>query len=338
MLNRTEISLMLVPVLLVCLTQCTSISTGVDVNADGKVDHADLAYVDKHIGRTGNHAADVNDDKVVNAADLALVENAIETTTLFLDAYANGMALIPAGEFEMGSNNTSAGERPVHTVYVDAFYIDKHEVTNAEYAAFLNAKGRHGEGEIVWYKLDPTDIRIEHVDGVYRVDPMYMNHPVVRVSWYGAMAYARWVGKRLPTEAEWEKAARGGLVGKTYPWGNTIDITNANYGNTVGYTTAVGSYPANGYGLYDMGGNVWEWCLDAHDRYFYRSSPSRNPIAGGPMQSILDNYTNLNIPRTIRGGAFFLGASFVRVTIRYKEDPSSTNPRLGFRCVRVVTP
>ena len=152
--------------------------------------------------------------------------------------------------------------------------------------------------------------RLEHVDGVYRVDAMYMNHPVVGVSWYGAMAYAKWAGKRLPTEAEWEKAARGGLVGKRYPWGDTIDATNANYGNTVGYTTAVGSYPANGYGLHDMGGNVWEWCLDAHDRYFYRSSPPRNPIAGGTIRSILDNYTDLKTPRTIRGGTFFHDASF----------------------------
>ena len=130
------------------------------------------------------------------------------------------------------------------------------------------------------------------------------------------------------------KAARGGLVGKRYPWGDTIDATNANYGNTIGYITAGGSYPANGYGLYDMGGNVSEWCLDAYDRYFYRSSPPQNPISGGTIRFILDNYINLNIPRTIRGGTFFNDASFVRVAVRYQLEPTSTSSRYGFRCVR----
>ena len=335
-MNTEGILLILALVLLACLTQCTSVSTGVDVNADGKVDYADLEYVDQHIGKTGNHAADVNNDKVVNETDFVLVENAIETATPPLGGHVDGMVLIPTGEFEMGNNNMSAGERPAHTVYVDAFYIDKHEVTNAEYAAFLNAKGKHAEGEVTWIAFDTWLPQIEHVDGVYRVDAMYLNHPVVGVSWYGAMAYAKWASKRLPTEAEWEKAARGGLVGKMYPWGDTIDATNANYGNTVGYTTAGGSYPANGYGLYDMGGNVWEWCLDAHDRYFYRSSPSRNPIAGGTIRFILDNYINLNTPRTVRGGSFFNDASFARVAVRYQMEPTITSSRYGFRCVRAA--
>ena len=336
MMNRKGILSMLALVLLVCLTQCTSVSTGVDVNGDGKVDYADLEYVDKHIGKTGSHAADVNDDKVVNEADFVLVENAMEAATPPLGGHVDGMALIPAGEFEMGSNDIGGGERPAHTVYVDAFYIDKYEVTNAEYAAFLNAKGKHSEGEVTWYALDPLDIRIELVNGVYRVEPMYMSHPVVNVSWYGAMAYAKWAGKRLPTEAEWEKAARGRLVGKRYPWGDTIDATNANYDNIIGYTTARGSYPANGYGLYDVGGNVWEWCLDAYDRYFYRSSPPRNPISGGPIRDILDNYTTLNIPRTIRSGSFFNDASSARVAVRYASDPTITSSRYGFRCVRAA--
>ena len=348
-MNRKGIWLMLAFVLLVCLTQCISVGTNVDVNRDGKVDRADLEFVDKHIGMTGDHAADVNDDKVVNRADLMLVENAIEIATPPPSADVDGMVLIPAGEFEMGSNNLSrisrAGRRridrasrPVHTVYVDASYIDKYEVTNAEYAAFLNARGKHAEGGIAWCVFDTLDVRIEHVDGTYHVDARYENHPMVRVSWYGAMAYAKWAGKRLPTEAEWEKAARGGLVGKRYPWGDTVDATNANYGRTVGYTTAMGSYPANGYGLYDMSGNVTEWCLDAFDSYFYRNSPPRNPISGGSIQFILDNYTYINIPRTIRGGSFLYDASSMRVANRSSDTPTASYNVHGFRCVRAVTP
>ncbi len=106
------------------------------------------------------------------------------------------------------------------------------------------------------------------------------NHPVELVSWYAVLAYAGWVGKRLPTEAEWEYAARGGLSGKAYPWGDVIDLGKANYGKNVGDTTAVGKYPSNGYGLYDMAGNVWEWCLDEYNKDFYFTSPRRNPISG----------------------------------------------------------
>lgn len=173
-----------------------------------------------------------------------------------------GMVLIPAGEFRMGGNEAEAGsgEKPVHSVYVDAFYMDAYEVTNAEYAAFLNAKGKHAEDGITWLDTGAARARIEYVAGVYRAKIGYENHPVVEVSWYGAMAYLKWKDKRLPTEAEWEKAARGRLSGLKYPWGNTIDSTKANYNRHVNDTTAVGRYTANGYGLYDMSGNVAEWC------------------------------------------------------------------------------
>ena len=145
-----------------------------------------------------------------------------------------GMVLIPAGAFDMGSRDGDADESPVHTVYVDAFYMDKYEVTNAQYAAFLNAKGKHAEGGNIWYTKDEEySLRcrspLEYVAGEYRVRDGYDRHPIVCVTWYGAMAYAAWTGKRLPTEAEWEKAARGGLRGKRYPWGNTIYSIHANY-------------------------------------------------------------------------------------------------------------
>ena len=140
---------------------------------------------------------------------------------------------------------------PVHTVYVDAFYIDKYEVTNAQYKQFIDANPQ-------WQK---DRINRELHDGTYLAlwsgndyPAGRANYPVVYVSWYAAMAYAEWAAKRLPTEAEWEKAARGGLTGKKYPWGNDLDSSKANYNYNVRDMTLVGSYPPNGYGLHDMAG------------------------------------------------------------------------------------
>ena len=216
-----------------------------------------------------------------------------------------GMVLIPAGEFQMGSNSGGSHEKPVHSVYIDAFYMDEYEVTNAEYAAFLNAKGKHTESGKTWLHIGSTRARIEYVAGVYRAKGGYENHPVTYVSWYGAVAYSKWKGKRLPTEAEWEKAARGNLSGLTYPWGNTIDSSKANYGGNIGDTTAVGEYTANGYGLYDMAGNVWEWCLDEYNGGFYAVSPSQNPLSGAnSIEWILDNYTGVESSRVLRGGSW----------------------------------
>ncbi len=205
---------------------------------------------------------------------------------------SQGMVLIEAGEFRMGSNSGETSEKPIHSVYVDAFYMDEYEVTNAEYAEFLNAKGKHAEAGKEWYHIGNQFSRIEYVSREYQVKGGYENHPVTFVSWYGAMAYAEWKGKRLPTEAEWEKAARGGLSGLTYPWGNAIDSNRANYNRHVGDTTPIGKYAANGYGLYDMSGNVWEWCLDEWNGNFYSVSPAQNPLSGAnSIQWLLDNYT-----------------------------------------------
>ena len=249
------------------------------------------------------------------------------------------MMLIPAGEFQMGSNSGNDDEKPVHTVYVDAFYMDEYEVTNAQYAVFLNQKGKHAESGKTWLDIGDGDERIEYVAGVYRVKAGYENHPVVEVSWYGAMAYAKWADKRLPTEAEWERAARGGLEGKKYPHGNTITPRDANYERNVGTTTAVGKYSANGYGLYDMAGNVWEWCLDKYDNGFYGRSPRENPVSGvNSMNWILDNYTNVEYSRVLRGGSWYNAEHYVRVANRGYYTPTGTYYGYGFRCARTVTP
>ena len=247
------------------------------------------------------------------------------------------MVLIPAGDFQMGSNDSNADddEKPVHTVYVDAFYIDKYEVTNAQFKAFVDANPP-------WQK---NRIPKKYHSGRYLQDwrgnsypSGKENHPVVYVSWYAAMAYAQWAGKRLPTEAEWEKAARGGLVDKKYPRGNAIDTRQANYNKDVGNTTPVGRYAPNGYGLHDMAGNVWEWCLDAHEENFYARSPRRNPLASEmPLREVMTNYQNVTTSRVLRGGSWRIAARFVRVANRYGDAPSDSYNDLGFRCARDVT-
>ena len=253
-----------------------------------------------------------------------------------------GMVLIPAGTFEMGSDDEEAAGvgRPAHTVHLDAFYMDVYEVTNAQFKAFVDAnpdwqkdniEGRFHGG---YYLRDwsGTDYPVGKTD-----------HPVTFVSWYAAMAYAEWAGKRLPTEAEWEYAARGGLAGKKYPWGDAEPTyTHANYARFDGGddSAPVGQYAANGYGLYDMAGNMREWCLDAWDADFYAvSDNSRNPIAGGEtVQWLLENFATIrvNSRRVLRGGSWW--GDSLRVAGRYYESPAWTPGFIGFRCVQPVTP
>ncbi len=178
------------------------------------------------------------------------------------------MMLIPAGEFLVGSEGADArdDEKPVHSVYLDAFYMDKNLVTNAQYKKFIDENPMWSKVGIE--KNASQRFYLEHWSGNTYPNKK-ADHPVIWVTWFAAMAYAEWAEKRLPTEAEWEKAARGGLVGQKYPWGNSIDPNKANFGKNVRDTTPVGSYPANGYGLYDMAGNVYEWCLDGYNANIY---------------------------------------------------------------------
>jgi formylglycine-generating enzyme required for sulfatase activity len=217
------------------------------------------------------------------------------------------MAYVPAGEFIMGSDEGGSDERPVHTVYLDAFYIDKTEVTNAQYRKCVEAGGCDTPVKTTYY--DNAD---------------YSQHPVVYVSWNDADDYCRWAGKRLPTEAEWEKAARG-TDGRTYPWGEGIDCDHAQYGGCGGGTAPVGSKPkgASPYSALDMAGNVWEWVADWYDSDYYSQSPGRNPP--GP---------DSGVGRVLRGGSLHGSQRFTHCAYRVGGNPRYWYFYVGFRCAR----
>lgn len=221
-------------------------------------------------------------------------------------------------------NNAFDDEIPRHMVYLEAFYIDKYEVTNARYRKFIEATG-HREPK---YWNEPE-----------RNQP---NQPVVGVAWHDAMAYATWAGKRLPTEAEWESAARGGLVDKWYPWGNQApdEIKMQRQGD---YAVPVGSYAPNGYGLFDMAGSVLEWCLDEYRANAYQPDfrPTRsknNPFVGGDVEQVVKNYKSVETERVLRGGTWDHMFYHLRVANRNAEEPAATTFLIGFRCAKSATP
>lgn len=224
---------------------------------------------------------------------------------------AERMVAIPAGEFTMGADDKEDDERPSRTVFLEAFEIDIYEVTNAEFAFFVEETGYVTEAEEAG---EPETWRTYFTEG-------REGHPVVKVTWTDADAYCRWVGKRLPTEAEWEKAARG-TGGRIYPWGNDWDPAKANSRES-GYrgTLIVGSLPdgASPYGLMDMAGNVWEWTADWYNAY--PGSDMTSPYFG-------EQY------RVTRGGGWFSDASYLRASNRSATAPEARNDDLGFRCAR----
>ncbi len=227
------------------------------------------------------------------------------------DSSIEALILIPGGEFTMGSD--SEGDHgPAHKVHIAALYMDRCEVSNAEYMSFCKATGH----------------RLPEFWGMagFRCGPDFPNHPVVGVSWYDASAYAEWCGKRLPTEAEWEYAARGGLVGRDFPNGDALGPSDGNYNRSgQGGPVAVGSYPPNGFGLHDMQGNVVEWVWDIYDPGYYASSPLMNPR--GPESGRF---------RVIRGGGWHSGASCNRVYYRNALPPNWVDFNVGFRCARDI--
>lgn len=281
-----------------------------------------------------------------------------------------GMQLIPGGEFLMGTDGDygfkADGEGPAHSVALAAFFIDATCVTNEQFNAFVNATGHKSEserfgwsfvfaghltpaqlarsvsGRVVgsewWRRVDGADWR--HPEGPGSHIKKRWQHPVVHVSWHDARAFAAWAGKRLPTEAEWERAARGGLEQKRFPWGDELEpggrhrmnvwqgvfpASNSEDDGHYGVAPAQ-AYKPNDFGLYQMTGNVWEWCWDWFDPAYYAASPRENPL--GPAQG--DR-------RVMRGGSYLCHASYCnryRTDARSANTPDSATTNLGFRCVR----
>jgi sulfatase modifying factor 1 len=252
------------------------------------------------------------------------------------------LVLIPAGEFSMGAADGDEDERPVHTVHVDDFLIGVHPVTNAEYARFVRDTG-HRAPSIYELPLVVSVGGIERERTFRLTASPYewvksqpsadrLDHPVTLVRYDDASAYCAWLATvtgrafRLPTEAEWEKAARGGVESKRYPWGDTFETQMANFlrdpaAREAAGTTRCETYQANGFGVYDAAGNVWEWVQDWYSPTYYGASPPRNPT--GPPRGQL---------RVLRGGAW-LSADERMLTCshRHKVPPDTYSYGIGFR-------
>lgn len=234
------------------------------------------------------------------------------------------MIVISEGNFFRGSQDGNRDEMPRHQVTISSFAIDIHPVTNEQFVRFLEVMGGEKDSnhnDIIRLR----DSRIKRSAGKLSIESGYARHPVVGVTWYGAVAYARWIGKRLPTEAEWEIAARGGRENALYPTGDDIEKSQANFFSSD--TTAVMSYASNGYGLYDMSGNVYEWCHDWYGYNYYEVSIQEPEDPRGPLQGVY---------RVLRGGCWKSLKEDLRCSRRHRNNPGTVNGTYGFRCVAGV--
>jgi formylglycine-generating enzyme required for sulfatase activity len=236
--------------------------------------------------------------------------------------------------FSVSREDIFAGETPRHQVRLDSFYLDRYEVTNSLFKKFLDKNAAWQKEKI------PADLH----NGKYLRDwngnkfPKGKgDFPVVFVSWYAAAAFCQSVGKRLPTEAEWEYAARGGLLDKSFPWGDEApDTTRANYSKSgFGAAVKVGSYAPNGYGLYDMSGNVWEFTADEWQNYPPDAQLQINAVAGNNLFTD-DSFLQIKTRRTIRGGSWGGAPLNLRVAYRDSHPPAGAGDHVGFRCAQSV--
>ena len=230
------------------------------------------------------------------------------------------MSVVPGGAYYRGSQNGARDEMPRHQITLNSFAIDVHPVMNEQFSLFLEAMGGEknaNNNDIICLR----DSRMKRKEGKIIIESGYTKHPVVGVSWYGAMAYAKWIGKRLPTEAEWEIAACGGKEDIIYPSGNILERSHANFFNSD--TIAVKSYPPNGYGLYDMAGNVYEWCQDWYSYQYYDVSVQEPDNPKGPLQGVY---------RILRGGCWKSLKEDLRCAHRHRNNPGTMNRTFGFRC------
>ncbi len=315
-------------------------------------------------------SADLTGDCFIDFDDFALMaaqwpatdfddvaEMANQWLNIFDPHIRDDVVLIPAGEFRMGDHfdEGDLDNFPPHDVLIDQFYMGICEVTNREYCEFLNSalsQGQiHVDDGVVYgfpngdqycntYPESSYPSQIDWNGREFTVLANKADHPMVMVTWYGAAAYAQFYDKRLPTEAHWEKAARGGLVGKAYPWGDSITHNDANYVGTGGkdiwnITAPVGSFAPNGYGLYDVAGNALEWCADKYDKGYYVRSPRSNPT--GPEVTITfrnNDFTKVDLSeyRVTRGALWKTAPEGLNVGGRGYGKAGDIYYVPGFRC------
>lgn len=234
------------------------------------------------------------------------------------------MVVIPGGQYMRGSTEGARDEIPRHPIRLSSFALDIHPVTNEQFVRFLQAMGGEKDqnnNDIIRLR----DARIKRNTGKLTIESGFAKHPVVGVTWYGASAYAKWVGKRLPTEAEWEAAASAGKENFIFPTGLDIDRTQANFFSSD--TTAVMSYPPNSFGLYDMAGNVYDWCQDWYAYNYYDASAVEPDNPKGPLQGVY---------RVLRGGCWKSLREDLRCSHRHRNNPGAVNGTYGFRCAADV--